>query len=129
MPIIYEYESTLNIIHTRPYGVLSLLEIGNYFNKVAKDPEINTELIEIVNFEKVEDFLFSSSEALIIPEMYRKFKDKTKLKGTIFIAESDIHFGISRMLQNILEMNDLHDGVFVVRDEEGANLLIKEINS
>jgi hypothetical protein len=129
MPIIYQYDSPLNIIHVRPYGLLSLLDIGNYFNKVAKDPDIKTEIIEIVHFNNVKDFLFSSSEAIIIPKMYRKFKDKTKLKGTIFIGESDIHFGISRMLQNILEMNDLQDGVFVVRNEEGANMLIKEINS
>ena len=126
MPVIYEYDSGLNTIHARPYGMLSILEIGNYFNEVTNDDEITTGIIEVVHFKNVKEFLFSSSDALIIPKLYREFKDTMRLRRTILIGESELHFGIARMLQIILEMNDIKSVVFVVRDEKEANKLIKE---
>jgi hypothetical protein len=50
-----------------------------------------------------------------------------KLKRTILIGKSDIHFGIARMLQIIFEMNELKGVVFAVRSETEASKLIQEI--
>lgn len=126
MPIIYDYDSTTNTIHNRPYNTLSILEIGNYFNEVTNNDQIKSGIIEVVHFENVEEFLFSSSDALVIRKMYSEFKDKMKLKRTIIIGKSDMHFGIARMLQIIFEMNDVQGTVFAVRDEKEANKLINE---
>jgi hypothetical protein len=127
MPVIYEYDSSLNIIHARPYDTLSIREIGDYFNSITKDKDIRKGIIEVVHFMNVDEFLFSSSEALIIPKIYGEFKDKMKLKRTILIGKSDIHFGIARMLQIIFEMNELKGVVFAVRSETEASKLIQEI--
>jgi hypothetical protein len=59
--------------------------------------------------------------------MYGEFKERMKLKRTILIGESDIHFGIARMLQIIFEMKDIQRVVFAVRSETEANTLIQEI--
>ena len=127
MPVKYEYDSALNVIHAHPYDTLSIREIGNYFNDIKNDRQIRKGIIEVVHFNKVDEFLFSSSEALIIPKMYGEFKEGLKLKRTVLIGESDIHFGIARMLQIIFEMNDIQGVVFAVRSEIEANELIQEI--
>ena len=127
MPVKYVYDSVLNVIHAHPYDTLSIREIGNYFNDIKNDREIRKGIIEVVHFNKVDEFLFSSSEALIIPKIYGEFKEGMKIKRTILIGESDIHFGIARMLQIIFEMNDIQGIVFTVRSEIEANKLIQEI--
>ena len=127
MPVKYEYDSALNVIHAHPYDTISIREIGNYFNDIKNDRQIRKGIIEVVHFNKVDEFLFSSSEALIIPKMYGEFKEGLKLKRTVLIGESDIHFGIARMLQIIFEMNDIQGVVFAVRSEIEANELIQEI--
>jgi hypothetical protein len=127
MTVSYEYDSALNIIHARPSDTLSIREIGSYFNDIMNERKIRQGIIEVVHFKNVDEFLFSSSEALIIPKMYGEFKERMKLKRTILIGESDIHFGIARMLQIIFEMKDIQRVVFAVRSETEANTLIQEI--
>ena len=127
MPVKYEYDSALNVIHAHPYDTLSIREIGNYYNDIKNDREIRKGIIEVVHFNKVDEFLFSSSEALIIPKIYGEFKEGKEIQRTILIGESDIHFGIARMLQIIFEMNDIQGVVFAVRSEIEANKLIQEI--
>ena len=127
MPVSYEYDSALNIIHVRPYDTLSIREIGSYFDNVINERKIKQGIIEVVHFKNVDEFLFSSSEALIIPKIYSEFKDRMNLKRTIIIGESDIHFGIARMLQTIFEMNEIQGVVFAVRSEKEADKLIQEI--
>ena len=63
MPIKYKYDSNLNIAHAHPYGELSIVEIDTYFNEVLNDSEMKTGFVEVVQFENVENFLFSSNEA------------------------------------------------------------------
>ena len=127
MPVRYEYDQDQNIVNTYPYGELSTLEIADYFIEMIKDDEIRVGFIELVNFGNVENFLISYNEAESILKAYNELNDEKNVKATIFIAERDMHYGMSRMLQTLHEMNNSADNMYVVRTEEGAKQVIAEI--
>ena len=129
MPIRYDYDQGQNIVNTYPYGELKTLEIADYFKEMIKDDEIRIGFIELVNFENVENFRFSYDEAENILKAYNALNDEKKVKATVFIAERDMHYGMSRMLQTLHEINNSGDNMFVVRTEEEAKQVIAEILS
>ena len=126
MPVNYEYDPNLNIVQTRPYGELSTLEVGAYFKEVLNNGEVRTEFVEVVNFENVENFLFSSDEASTITRLYKELKDSKKVRATVFICMADMHFGIARMMQILFEINIPEHAVYAVRNEEEADKVIKK---
>lgn len=127
MPVKYDYDPRLSILHARPYGELTIDDIVNYFIKAEKDTEIETGIIEVVHFDNVENFSFSSDDALTIPRRYEDLKKRKNVRCTIFVGRDDIHYGVGRMLQNLFEVDDVNYNVFVVRTEEEASDLIKKL--
>ncbi len=61
-PIEYEYDQRLNILHVHPFGNISNMDITNYFKDVAVDDQISNGFNEVVYFERVEEFIFSSDQ-------------------------------------------------------------------
>ena len=51
-----KYDSSLNIIHARPYDTLSIREIGDYFNSITKDKDVRKGIIEVVHFMNVDEW-------------------------------------------------------------------------
>ena len=127
MPVRYEYDQDQNIVNTYPYGELTTLEIADYFKEMIKDDEIRMGFIEVVHFKNVENFRFSYNEAEYILKAYNSLNDEKNVKATIFIAEKDMHYGMSRMLQTLHEINNSGDNMFVVRAEEEVKQVIGEI--
>ena len=127
MPLRYEYNQDQNIVNTYPYAELSTLEIADYFKEMIKDDEIRIGFIEVVHFKDVENFRFSYNEAESILKAYNALNDEKNVRATIFISERDMHYGMSRMLQTLHEINNSGDNMFVVRTEEKAKQLIAEI--
>lgn len=127
MPLRYEYDQDQNIVNTYPYGELTTLEIADYFKEMIKDDGIRIGFIEVVNFKDVENFRFSYDEAASILRAYNALNDEKNVRATIFIAEIDMHYGMSRMLQTLHEINNSGDNMFVVRTEEKAKQLTAEI--
>ena len=127
MPVRYEYDQDQNIVNTYPYGELCTLEIADYFKEMIEDDEIRIGFIEVVHFKDVENFRFSYNEAEYILKTYNSLNDEKNVRATIFIAEQDMHYGMSRMLQTLHEMNNSGDNMFVVRTEEEVKQLKAEI--
>ena len=127
MPVTYDYDPKLNILHARPYGDLTIEDIANYFTEVSKDTVIKPGVIEVVHFDTVENFPFSSNDALSIPGRYEDLKERKNIRYTIFVGRDDIHYGVGRMFQNLLEVDDQKYDVFVVRTEEEADDLINRL--
>ena len=127
MPVKYDYDPESHILHARPYGKIAITDILGYFDAGAEDTDIPSGVIEVVHFDNVEDFLFSSDNAGTVPEKNKQLKDRKKIRGTIFVAGGDIQFGISRMFQILFEINDITENVIVVRTEDEVPPLIKKI--
>ena len=127
MPIKYEYDQKLNIVHTSPFGEVSVSEIETYFKKLSSDPQIADGFVEVVHFEKVDDFMFSSNQASSIAETFGKLKVQKGVNLTVFIGTTDLHYGLGRLFQAFIELNSPDHVVYVVRNEEEADRVIKHI--
>lgn len=129
MPVKYEYDSESNILNTRPYGLLSQQEVDDYFIEVMNNNEIKDRFIEVINFVNIDRFLFSSYEILEISGTYHAYKEKKKIVATILICEEIMHFGMAGMMQILHQVNYASDEVFIVRKQEEADKLVKDLKS
>ena len=120
MPIEYDYDEKSNILHGHPFGSVSTTDIVTYFKRVASDERISNGFIEIVHFEKVEDFIFSSEQAANIAMAYNEIREKKGISSTVFIGTSDMHYGIGRMFQAFIDFHCPGHDVHVVHNEEEA---------
>lgn len=125
MPIEYDYDQDLNIVHSHPFGNISTNDIVTYFNDIAGDDRISNGFIEIVHFEKVEDFTFSSDQVANIAMAFNEIREKKEVSSTVFIGTSDMHYGIGRMFQAFIDFHCPGHVVHVVRNEEEARKVIK----
>ena len=74
MPIEYEYDKKRNIVHACPFGEVSVSEIETYFKKLSSDGQIADGFVEVVHFEKVDNFMFSSDQASSIARVFDELK-------------------------------------------------------
>ncbi|MCP4164002.1 MAG: hypothetical protein GY760_28395 [Deltaproteobacteria bacterium] len=121
MPFKYDYEPVSKTINIRMFGETTVPEILKY---CRVGDGVVPEII-VVHLEKVDNFLFNSDEASIIPVYYKNFKERKNIKGTVLVASSDLHFGVARMFQILFEINN-EDDIFIVNSENEAINLVKE---
>lgn len=104
-------------IETYPKGVLDLKSTIDYFGKLQNDKTVKQGAIEIVYFKYVSDFKISYLEGTEITKSYQNPKSAQKIKATIFVCETDLAYGIGRMLQTFHEMTNPDHQVLVVKSE------------
>lgn len=114
-------------IETFPKGVLDIKETTDYFDNLKEDKRIKEGAIEIVYFKFVTDFKISYLESKKISKSYQEPKALQMIDVTIFVCETDLAFGIGRMLQTFHEMTNAKHKVMVVRSEiELENIIRKD---
>ena len=126
MAIRYECDKDENIVYAYPSGLVSMSDISEYFQKLGEDPDVGNDFIEIANLEGVEEFNFSYSDALQLPNLFGELKNKKKHKGTILIGTKDFQFGMARMM-SIISENDVT--IRVVRSQEEAQKEVKALRA
>ena len=125
MPIKYEYDPNLNIVHSRAHGELYIFEIANYFKEIKRDSDIRIGFVEVVHFEGVEKFLFSEDEAEHIALLYNDLVEKKNISATIITCKRNIHLRMARMFKLLQENNYPDKYCFIARNEEEADKFIK----
>ncbi|MCP4574125.1 MAG: hypothetical protein GY838_17325 [bacterium] len=128
MPVSFEYDAAKGIIHVRPRGNLLLSEVGERFKRVAADETIPPGAVEFVHLDGVDSFKYGSRESAGIPDMHALVRQKKRIKATVFIAESDYHFGVARMVQTWFDAAGLGLVVAVVRSEEEAYRFVDRLS-
>ena len=128
MPVDYQYDPKANIVHALPYAELSIAEIRGFFEALIQDDAVAFGSIEVVHFEKVDDFMFTSVEAQGIISALDLLRDEKGLRATVFVGERDLHFGVSRMLQILYELHDPVYPTSVVRREEELRSTIDDLS-
>lgn len=127
MPVEYEYDPNSNIVCCNPSGKLTFHEVSCYFDNIAKDNRIGSEFIEVVYFEATENFMFSSEEAEGIINKFNKLKRDKKIKATILIGSKDLHYGMARMMQSLLNVYIPEHASFAVHNNREAKETIKKV--
>ena len=114
-------------IETFPKGVLDIEQTIEYFDRIKSDKKIKPGAIEIVYFKNVTDFRISFLESEKITESYQEPKSKQLIDATIFVCETDLAYGIGRMLQTFHEITNPEHKVVVVRSENEINNVINSL--
>ena len=111
MPIEYTVSQGGLLIEAFPSGAFDMHETIEYFHRLENDTRIAQGAIEIIYFKQVTDFDISYLESESIAERYQEPRATRMIKATIFVCETDLAFGIGRMLQALHEItNPLNTG-------------------
>jgi hypothetical protein len=114
-------------IETFPEGVLDFQKTIDYFERLKIDNRIKKGAIEIVNFNKVTDYKISYLESEKITQTYQSPKETQIIDATIFLCETELAFGIGRMLQTFHEIANPNHKVMVVKSEGELEDVIKTV--
>ena len=120
MSINYRVSENGFRIKTFPKGVLDIKETVDYFGRLANDKKIKQGATEIVYFKFVTDFKISYLESEEITKSYQKPKSTKAIDKTIFVCETDLSYGMGRMLQTFHEVTNPVHKVVVVRSESAV---------
>jgi len=112
-------------INTFPKGVLNINETIDYFNRLTGDPAIKEGAVEIVDFKYVTDFKLSYVESKRITESYQGAKNKRLIHRTVFICETDMAYGIGRMLQTLHDIANPNHEVVLVRSKSELETILE----
>lgn len=105
--IEYHYSSKENIIYTFPNGMLTAEKALKHFFNLENDSSIAPGATEQVSFQKLEDIKFSHSDTISLRTKYQQVMEKLKLAKLEFIVDSDLSYGMARMVQTVFETLDL----------------------
>jgi hypothetical protein len=95
-----------------------------HLRKQYETNKIRQGAIEIVYFKYVTDFKISYRESEEITKSYQVPKALQRIVSTIFVCETDLAYGIGRMLQTFHEITNLNHKVVVVGSESELKKLI-----
>ena len=99
----------------------------DYFEALKNDNRIKKDAIEIVHFNRVTDFKISYLESELITKRYQLPKNFQMIRGTIFVCETELAYGIGRMLQTFHEITNPKHIVIVARSESEIETIIEKI--
>ena len=127
MPIDYIVSEDGKFVYTKPSGVLNTEDTLQYFTEFSVDKRIKNGCIEIVCFSRVTDFQLTYTESEAITLSYHGMKREQRICATVFVCESDLAYGIGRMLQTLHEIANPEHTVIVVRSKERLDQEIEKI--
>ncbi len=99
----------------------------NYFQRLKNDRRIAQGAIEIVYFKKITDFDITYLESESIAERYQEPRATRMIRATIFVCETDLAFGMGRMLQALHEIRNPQHRVVVVKSETELEKQVRKI--
>lgn len=115
MTVQYQYDKKSNVIHVHPGECITLNSMTEYFNDILSDKNIRQGFIEVVSFDEVNEFNYSSNDAFSVKNLIEKVKSQKQNKGAVIVAKTDLQYGMARMLGTIL---DDYFPVAIVRSED-----------
>ena len=115
LTVQYRYDEKSKVVDVHPGESISLNSIRGYFGEILSDENVKPEFVEVVHFDEVRNFNYSSNEAFSVKSLIAEVVNQKQDKGAVFIAKSDLQYGMARMTQIILED---HFSISIVRSED-----------
>ena len=97
----YKYEKENSIIHLVASGVLIASDPISYFKQLDEDPSFTPKAEERVYFTDLQDIKFSYQDIVEIKNAFEMYNHGEKLSRVVFITDSDLSFGMARMVVSI----------------------------
>lgn len=117
MSIDYNVSQEGKLITAYPKGTLDRAQTIDYFNRIAIDSNIKPGAVEVVNFKDVTEYKISHQDSTAITEWYQRLKSSQAISKTIFVCETNLAYGIGRMLQSVHQIENPEHEVIVVKSE------------
>ncbi len=129
MAIIYEYDSSRNLVFAKAEGVIKVSDIMEHINSVLQDDTIKIGFVEVITFENVKDLMVSYSQVVPFREMWHNYINKG-CKATLVLATTAVHYGTLRMIQTVIGADEFKGGAlfYVLRTKEELEEKIACIN-
>jgi hypothetical protein len=127
MSIEYDVSQDGFRINTFPKGVLDIEATADYFNRIKNDETIKIGAVEVVHFKHVTDFKISYVESEKITQIYQDPKNTRLIDKTVFVCETNLAYGIGRMLQTFHKITNPKHKVTVVRSESELTNIEKSV--
>jgi len=122
--IVYEYDSESGTVSTEARGVITVMDMRDYVSEIIGRSDIASGFIEVVDVERVEDFVFRYSDTSVLKSLWPRFVEKGCVCSIIY-APTDLGYGLMRMLQAVLVDVFAEDSKFhVARTREDVLELI-----
>lgn len=109
-----------------PKGILQIADAMDYFGRLSQDTMIQQGAVEIVHFKDVTDFKMSYSEMGSIAKGFQVPKSIQNINQTIFVCQTNLAYGIGRMLQTLNEITNPESNIIIARTEEELENLLKK---
>ena len=99
----YSYDAESNTVCVVAEGRVSPDDPIAYFKRVSMDPEIQRGALEIVDLSKVTAADFGYADVSRIRQEFERFCHYRRFAKTVFRANSDLTYGLARMISTLLE--------------------------
>lgn len=99
----YELEPENARIHLRASGILVASDPVNYFKQLDEDPSFKPKAEERIYFTHLEDIAFSYNDIVQIKNAFERYGHGEKISHGVFVVDSDLSFGMARMVMSIFE--------------------------
>ena len=97
----YEFDAENKVITLRASGVLVVDDPIDYFRALDNDPAFRGPAEKHVYFTGLEDVLFSYQDAERIKKAFLHYNHGAKLSRVYFIVDSDLTYGMARMVLSV----------------------------
>ena len=126
MVVEYKYDKQSGIIYVYPGERLCFEDMRRYFQAIGSDETVKSGYVELVHFDQIKSFDMSADQAAQASELIKHMVDKKEEKAAVVIANTDLQYGMARMLSIIL---DDYFPVSIVRTKDEAMFEIDKLTS
>ena len=99
----YEYDPEKGVVELHASGVLVASDPINYFKELDADPNFKPKVEEHVYFTDLEDIQVPYDDFPAIKSAFKSYKHADKLRKVIFYTDSDLSYGVARMILSIFD--------------------------
>jgi len=130
LPVNYSYREDKNLLSTTASGDLTVIEVLQYLESIIGNSKIGRGFVEVVNLEQIDDITLTYRSLNRFPELWTKYVEKG-CAGTIIIAQSDLAFGMMRMVQTVASASNNPQEISfdVCRSSEEADTVLASIRA
>ena len=102
----YTYDAAENTISTSASGVIKTQDVLDLFERYLEDDAIRNGAIENVSLIGAQDLQLFFTDIMRIRTKFKKVVDEKAISHTTLHVETDVEYGIARMVQTLFEEID-----------------------
>ena len=130
MKIEYEYSEEDNLVFVNPVGIVDIKSFKEILINILNSDNIRQGYIDVVNFEKVDDFTINLHDCIELTKIFKKLKEKKHYRGAVVYAKDDTVLFMAKILSAVLGTVGITDiKIINNNDKNTIHSVVKEMRS